>query len=406
MKFERAAVRAARKCALVALVAGGLVPLAGAAPAQAATGCTSEAPPSVLQDGCDDANPPETSVTSSLTPNANGLVTSSTVTFTLGSSVDDGDLGPFGFECRLSGTPTSYDWQACPATVTLTDLPDAAPGAYVFEARAVDLGDREINPDTFLGPGTVVDTPDHDQTPVRIAWGQDTQVPFVFVTGSTYDEATPTQPVVTAETVPIRLNSSEPGSTFECTDNGEAIPCSPGRFELADAGAGRHSFTARAIDRAGNASAWSEAIEFFVPRNIAPGSRSQGRTPRAVKAAPGWRTVRDPGYFRGDALRATKRGARLVLPRTQVGELRLLAATGPGFGKVRVRVGNRAWHVVDLAGARSTRRQLVVIDRYSGMRTGRIVIESLGSKPVVVDAVVARPNRFPAAVRDSTGHAG
>ena len=93
MKFERAAVRAARKCALVALVAGGLVPLAGAAPAQAATGCTSEAPPSVLQDGCDDDNPPETSVTSSLTPNANGLVTSSTVTFTLGSSVDDGDLG-------------------------------------------------------------------------------------------------------------------------------------------------------------------------------------------------------------------------------------------------------------------------------------------------------------------------
>ena len=119
MKFDSAAVRAAGKWALVAVVAGGLVPLTGPAPAQAAPVCTSEVPPSVLQDGCDDANPPETSLTSSLTPNAAGLVTASTVTFTLGWSVDDGDLGPFGFECRLSGAPTSYDWQACPAVVTL-----------------------------------------------------------------------------------------------------------------------------------------------------------------------------------------------------------------------------------------------------------------------------------------------
>ncbi|RYB94027.1 hypothetical protein EUA93_06475 [Nocardioides oleivorans] len=385
------------KWALVALVAGGLVPLAGAAPAQAATGCTDEKPPSVLQDGCDDASPPETSVTSSATPNAAGLVTTSTLTFTLGSSVDDGDVGPFGFECRLTGTPAPHDWQACGGTVTLAGLPDAAPGTYVFEARAVDLGDRAVDPDTLLGPGSVADTPDEDPTPVRVAWGQDTRAPFVFVTASTYDEATPTQPVVTGETVPIRLNSSEPGSTFECLDNGDALACSPGRFELADAGPGRHSFTARTIDRAGNASAWSEPIEFFVPRNLERSSGSKGSTTRSVTASRGWQTVRDAGYFRGDALRTTTRGARLVLPRTRVGELRLLAATAPGYGKVRVRVGHRDWHVVDLSGPRSPGRQLVVIDRYSGMRTGRITIESLGSKPVVVDAVVARPNRFPSA---------
>lgn len=378
--------RAALRWALVALVAGGIVPLAGAAPAQAATGCTDETPPSVLQDGCDDSSAPETAVTSSITPNAAGLVTASTITFTLSSSVDDGDPGPFGFECRLSGTPTSYDWQACASTVTLTDLPDAAPGTYVFEARAVDLGDRAVDPDVLLGPGTVADTPDQDPTPVTIAWGQDTKAPFVFVTGSTYDEATPTQPVVTGETVPIRLNSSEPGSTFECTDNGDAVPCSPGRFELSGAAAGRHSFTARTVDRAGNSSAWSAPIEFFVPRNIVRASGSKG-----------WRTVRDAGYFRGDALRATRRGARVVLPRTHVGELRLLAGTGPGSGKVRVRVARRDWHVVDLSGPEAAMRQLVVIDRYSGMRTGRITIESLSNKPVVIDAVVARSNRFPAA---------
>jgi hypothetical protein len=56
---------------------------------------------------------------------------------------------------------------------------------------------------------------------------------------------------------------------------------------------------------------------------------------------------------------------------------------------------------VDLAGPRTSMKQLVVIDRYSGIRAGRVVIESLSAKPVVLDAVVARPNRFPAATRGS-----
>ncbi len=64
-----------------------------------------------------------------------------------------------------------------------------------------------------------------------------------------------------------------------------------------------------------------------------------------------------------------------------------------------MRVGKRAWHVVDLAGPKASSEQLVVIDRYSGIRSGRIVIESLSTRPVVLDAVVARPNRFPAAAR-------
>jgi hypothetical protein len=272
--------------------------------------------------------------------------------------------------------------------VTYADLPDAAAGSYVFEARAVDLGDRARTPDTApLLPPAVADTPDEDPTPASLTWGQDTRAPFVFVTGTSYDEITPTQPVVTADGVPIRLNSSEPGSRFECTDNDRAVACTGGRWELPDPAPGRHRFAARTIDAAGNASAWSEPIEFFVPRNL---TRQRG-----------WTRVTAPGYFRGDAVRAARRGARLVLPPTTVGELRLVAATGRGHGKVRVRVGRRDWHVVDLAGPQASMSQLVVIDRYSGVRSGRIVIESLSARPVVLDAVVARPNRFPPASRDS-----
>lgn len=377
-------LRTASRLAVLAMLGGGVVPLA-AAPAGATPGCLEETAPTILQDGCDDSTPPETTLTASTTPNAAGLVAVPSMTFTLGWQVSDGDPGPFGLECRLTGGPQAHDWRACTSPVTYADLPDAAAGTYVLEARAVDAGDRARTPDTSPLPPTVPDTPDEDPTPATFTWGQDTKVPFVFVTGTSYDEITPTQPVVTGANVPIRLNSSEAGSRFECIDNDQPVACTGGRWELPDPTAGRHRFSARTIDAAGNASAWSPAIEFFVPRDL-PRQR-------------GWKKVTGAGFIRGDAVRASRRGARLVLPRTKVGELRLLAATGRGHGKVRVRVGRRAWHVVDLAGPKASSTQHVVIDRYSGLRSGRIVIETLSARPVVLDAVVARPNRFPAALR-------
>lgn len=385
--------RTAVRLALLTLLSGMLVPL-GATPAAATPGCLDEAPPPgpipglPLSDGCDDSTPPETTLASSTTPNAVGFLAASTMTFTVGAQVTDGDTGPFGLECTLAGPAQAHDWRACTSPVTYAGLPD---GSYAFQSRAVDLGDAARNPDSPLAIGTVADTPDLDPTPATLAWTQDTSTPFVFVTSTAYDEQTPTQPVVTSSTVPIRINSSEPGSTFECRVDDRTIPCAGGRFELATPAAGRHRFTARSVDRAGNASAWAEPVEFYVPTDL--------------RRQRGWRTVRGDGYFRGDALRATRRGARLVLPRATVGELRLVAATGRGFGKVRLRVGRRDWHVVDLAGRPAAMKVLTVLDRYSGVRTGTVVIESLSNKPVVVDAVVARPNRFPAAVRSDGSRA-
>jgi hypothetical protein len=384
--MEEQRARPAVRLGVVALVAGALVPLAGAGPAAAEAGCVDETAPGILLNGCDDSTPPETTLVASTTPNAAGMVAVSTITFTVQVQVSDADPGPFGLECTLTGGPQAHDWRACTSPVTYADLPDAAPGAYVFQARAVDVGDASRTPDVNpVLPPAVDDTPDHDPTPATVRWGQDTQAPFVFVTSTSYDEITPTQPVVTGAGVPIRLNSSEPGSAIECTDNGRPVACAAGRWELEEPQAGRHRFAARAVDAAGNAGAWSEPVEFFVPRDL---TRRRG-----------WTTVRDARFFRGDALRATRRGARIVLPRAKVGELRLVAPSGPGYGKVRLRIGRRAWHVVDLSGPRAALRQVVVIDRYSGIRSGRIVIESLSDARVVIDAVVARTNRFPVATR-------
>jgi hypothetical protein len=373
----------------LALVATVLGPLGGT-PAQATPGCTSEARPSIevvpglpvpQGDGCDDSTPPETAVTASPTPNAAGLVAAASITFSFASPPPaDGDPDPVGFECRLTGSPQQHDWRQCTSPVTYAGLPDAAAGSYAFAVRAVDLADAGRNPDDGLPPA-VADTPDVDPTPAAVSWGQDTRAPFVFVTPETYDGETPTQPVVTSRRVPLRLNSSERGSRFECTDSGRAVACEGGRWALTGARSGRHVFTARSIDAAGNASAWSEPVEFFVPKNL------QHRK--------GWKKQLNRNWFDGDAVTTRQRGARLVLPRTRVGELRLYAATGPRYGKVRLRVGRRAWHVVDLRGPRSAMKEFVVLDRYSGVRRGRVTIENLTGRRVVLAAVVARPNTFP-----------
>ena len=380
--------RPAARLGLATLVAGMLVPLTGGA-ASASPGCVDETPkpgtlPILVTDGCDDDTPPDTTLVTSSAPNAAGYVAVTGMTFTVAARVSDADTGPFALECKLTGPAQGHDWRACTSPVTYAGLPDAGAGAYVFQARAVDTGDAGRNPDVPDLTTTPDTNPDEaDLTPATFTWGQDTKAPFVFVTQSTYDAETPTQPVVTTPTVPLRLNSSEAGSTFECTDNGAPIACTPGRWDLASPGAGRHVVAARTIDRAGNASAWSKPVEFFVPQNL--------------RRAKGWRKELNKNYVGGDALSAKKRGLRLVLPRTEVGELRLIAPTGPGLGKVRIRVGHRDWHVVNLAGKKSVLTQHTVIDRYSGIRKGKIVIETLSNKPVIIDAVVARPNTFPSA---------
>ena len=54
-------------------------------------------------------------------------------------------------------------------------------------------------------------------------------------------------------------------------------------------------------------------------------------------------------------------------------------------------MGATNWRVVNLAGRRSAQKEFVVLDRYQGSRTGRIIIEVLTrKKPVFLDAIVAR----------------
>ena len=222
---------------------------------------------------------------------------------------------------------------------------------------------------------------DRDPTPATLAWGQDTVAPVVFVNPMTRDPETPQQPVVLDRSLGVRLNSNEPDAGFECELDGAATACPVAGGALTGLRSGDHSFRARAVDRAGNVSAWSAAASFTVPKDL--------------RARRGWTTRSRAGAFDRSVVTTRRRGARLVIRTAAVGELRLYAATSPRAGVVRVRVGRTRWRRVDLSGPRKAQQEFVVIDRYQGTRKGKVEIRVVSrGKPVTLDAVVARRNVF------------
>lgn len=379
MRLRRPGVTTALSLGTI-VTAGLLVGLPQGSPAAAADDCLSEPPVGLFGTSCDDTVPPETSLTGvSTAPNAAGWVATSTMAFAFAGAHTDADAGVLAFECKLDGPAMAHDWTPCTSPRTYEGLVDSDVAPYAFQVRAVDTADQAY---TYRVLGSDEEPgDDFDASPAFLMWGQDTLAPVSFVNPDLYDEETPQQPVVVGRSVGIRLNSNEAGVGFECEVDGEATPCTPGAWQYADAPSGRHFFRARSVDKAGTASAWSEVTEFFVPTDL--------------RARRGFSLVRKSGAFDETLVKSKKKGARLVLPKQRVGELRLYAPTAPTYGKVRVKVGATNWRVVNLAGPRSAQKEFVVINRYQGSRTGRIIIEVLTrKKPVFLDAIVARTNVF------------
>ena len=364
----------------VAALAAALLPVGVATTSYAAPGCLSEPPPGLLQPPCDDEVPPETTLTGvSTAPNATGWVATSTMTFTFAGAHTDADADTIGLECRLTGPARAHDWTTCTSPRTYTGLVDSDQ-RYSFAVRAVDLADQRYTyNDLSTLPGDDEPGEDLDASPAGLSWGQDTAAPVAFVTPDAYDEQSPQRPVVPSRRLPIRLHSNERDARFECLLDGRGTSCTPGPWVLAGIASGDHTFTARAVDRAGTPSAWSEPFAFSVPTE--PRRRA------------GWKERGSSTAFDGSLLVSRTRGARLVVTTRRVGELRLYAPTAPSYGRLRVRVGSTGWRIVDLGRARAARREIVVIDQFSGTRRGKVIIEVLSrGRTVKVDAVLARTN--------------
>ena len=363
------------------LVAAGL-PLAAAPAAQAEEGCLTE---EFAIPRCDDSTPPTTSITGvSPQPNAAGWLASTSVTVTFEGAHTDADQDPIRFECQFSDSPAApTTWTDCTSPVTYDDLRENQATPYTFRVRAVDSADDLIDATSPLVGRT--DTPDHDASPDSVSFTADATPPNTFgYLRTTYADESGNAPMLTSPNAELRIQSAE-ASAYECRLDGEPMRCAEGTVMLRDLAAGRHRFTATAVDPAGNADPTPFVQEMFVPRNLALGD-----VERASRGA--WERHREPGTFRGDYLESSTYGAVLSFRVPSVREIRLIAPSGPDLGTVEVRVGRGRWYPVSL---RSPERKRLVVHDVRGEVTGLVagllqVRVASRDKVVRVDAVSAR----------------
>ena len=379
--------------ALSAVLVGAALPLVVApAPALAAEPCTSEASPLPLVPGCDDAAAPTTTITGADPSVSTKWIRQDSVAISFTGAHTDGDTDPLGYECQFD-TPTKppSDWEGCTSPARFTGLDEWTEGAqYTFRVRAVDTADNAIDLVSPIFGGT--DTPDYDESPAAVQFRVDTTAPTTFGTlrSNYYDEDRQDVPMVTSPTVQIRLFGGEaaPGAdapVYQCRLNDQRVACNDGITTLAGLGAGMQRFTAAAVDPAGNVDPTPFEQRFFVPRDL-----NVTDATRASRDA--WRNVRGPSSFAGDYLETTTYGATLTFRVNSIRAIRLLAPSGPGLGKVQVRVGRGGWTTVNLASSDTQRlRVYQVRDELSGMVAGPLQIRVASkNKPVRVDAVMAR----------------
>lgn len=366
------------------LLVAALLPLLGATPAQAAE-CTSEVAPTMeplpipTGPGCDDPEPPETTLESTTPqPTGAGWIRQDQVAFTFSGAYTDADTDPIGFECQLYvGTAAPADWTPCTSPASYDNLEETPASSYTFKVRAVDTADDgiDLTADPLFPQDT--DTPDFDQTPAEATFRVDTEAPLVSVHGGPYDRVGDGWPVATKPRVTYILSANEEVD-YTCQLDGRTVACAEGETMLKGLEGGSRTFSVAAKDRAGNSSGSSVVKQFVMPYNL---TSSQD-----------WNKARLKGAFAGDVLQTKKPGDRVKFRARNVRALTLLAPSGPNLGKIQVRVGNGVWHVVDLSRKKaSPRRSYVIRTASAPLVSGSVLIESISTRLVQVDALVLPP---------------
>jgi hypothetical protein len=223
------------------------------------------------------------------------------------------------FECTLDGTLVNDCGRAGADGRVALRLPALADGKHTLSLRSGLGGSLDLSPATRT-------------------WTVDTVAPDT---------------TLTENAGALALASNEQGGTFKCRIDGEPVTCDS-RFTLPDLAAGRHTFEAAAVDRAGNVDPtpashrWSIAAPAVAPAAATTPLPQAATTPRTVAA-----------------LKVTYRykGGRLT-------KLAVTGATGPIKVTVK-RPGKRATSttIKKLVGSKLPKRTKITVRAGSAART-------------------------------------
>ncbi|MFN8621141.1 MAG: SpoIID/LytB domain-containing protein [Chloroflexota bacterium] len=158
-----------------------------------------------------------------------------------------------------------------------------------------------------------------------------------------------------------------------------AVTTRPGARQTRVPLGGSVEFRVRARDRVGNLSDWA---------SVRAGASIRQDSAAAWSGA--WHVVHDPDALGGTLRRTTRDGARarLRFDGTGVG---VVAATGPGMGTLRIRMGGRTVARIDLGALPASSSRVVWTRSWPGLHHGRIDLQ-VGRLPgrshVDIDAFV------------------
>lgn len=138
-----------------------------------------------------------------------------------------------------------------------------------------------------------------------------------------------------------------------------------------------YCFSARAVDQAGNRSAWSTERCTLSPLDD-----------RDLRPSAGWSTRSRDVFYRDTFTKTKRRRAALVIGRTKMRSIHVLAQRCPGCGKVKVLLNGSRVGTVSLDASRIRNRSMLHVATFSRLRDGkvRLVVVSRGA-PVKVDGL-------------------
>lgn len=373
----------------------GLLPVISlGSPAAAAEGCEHEynpVPPLNINSGytCDDVTQPETRVTASITPNAAGWINTNDVTLTFGVvAAGDPDESSMTLRCSLTGPSQAFAEKDCTSPITLTDLADGIE-AYTFRVHAIDDGGLlEIHGDNEVDESDRdildIQTPDEvmkndfDQTPATVSWKIDTTTPRGLIVGGPYDQYSPDFPVLWGHSTSYTLGSTEKAAIPTCAVNGVRVGCQLGVTTVRGLTAGTKTFSMVVRDAAGNTDT-VRTKRLTVPYNII------GTATELQK----WKRVAAAGMYDGDYYQTSLKGATLSRKVSFI-ELRIMVATGPTLGKIRLKLGSHYFPEINTYAAKAGRRMVVLRDPASTRMSGLLQIINVTTKPIRVDGLMYR----------------
>ncbi len=271
----------------------------------------------------------------------------------------------------------SYAWYRCTDTVSCTGIVGGTEPTY--ELKAADVGYRmkvEVTATNSAGSAT-----------------SDSRLTDVVVEDATPPEAPrithPYRARVLAESITVRWDEPEPDLVYDVRYRTAARDGEFGSFSRLVTGSSvastslesvsgtTYCFSIRALDRAGNASAWSSERCTLSPLDD-----------RDLRSKGPW-AKRSRSWFYRDTLTKTQQlGAALVIGGTKMRSIHVLAQRCRDCGKVAVLLNGRRVATVSLAAKGFRNRSMVHAVTFSRLRKGKVKLVVVSRRaPVNIDGL-------------------